>query len=202
MKSGQPNINEMVSFGSGHVPALLKKLEKYLGVALSIRSTTGEVVCKTDYFYGPCSIIRATERGRQRCRKTYKNIEERLLRRKKPFVNICYAGFLVFAVPLNFRGEMIGTLLGSQILPVEKDRNFEPELLFSHTCEALQLKADARFYKSFVKARSLTPDFQRITFLQYLEEIAENFINMAFEGKSWEVFLKEIRESSPQFGKI
>ena len=145
------NVNATVSFAHGHIPEVLKKLERFLGVALSLRSTSGEVVCKTDYFYGPCSIIRGTERGRIRCRKTYKNIEDRLLRRKTPFVNVCYAGFLIFAVPLEVRGEMVGTLLGSQILPIDKDRNFDVESLFGHTAAALQLTNTEDFYRSFAR---------------------------------------------------
>lgn len=196
------NVNANVSFSSGHIPELLKKLENFLGVALSLRSTTGEVVCKTDYFYGPCSIIRGTERGRGRCRKTYKNIEDRLLRRKTPFVNICYAGFLIFAVPLEFRGEMVGTLLGSQILPLERDRNFDLEALFGHTTAALGMSNTEEFYRSFAKVRSLKADMQRLNFMQYLSEIGEHFISMAFADKSWELFLKEIQSKTPQFGHL
>lgn len=196
------NINSSVSFSSGHIPELLKKLEDFLGVALSLRSTTGEVVCKTDYFYGPCSIIRGTERGKLRCRKTYKNIEDRLLRRKTPFVNVCYAGFLIFAVPLEFRGEMVGTLLGSQILPIDRDRNFDLEALFGHTAAAIGMTDTEEFYRSFSKVRTLKPDLQRLTFMQYLSEIGEHFISMAFADKNWELFLKEIRNNTPQFGHI
>ncbi|PKL47167.1 MAG: hypothetical protein CVV42_13930 [Candidatus Riflebacteria bacterium HGW-Riflebacteria-2] len=196
------NVNSTVSFASGHIPEILKKLEQFLGVALSLRSTSGEVVCKTDYFYGPCSIIRGTDRGRIRCRKTYRNIEDRLLRRKVPFVNICYAGFLIFAVPLEFRGEMVGTLFGSQILPIEKDRNFDLEALFGHTAAALSMRDTEEFYKSFSRVKTLKPDLQRITFLQYLEEIGQHFISMAYAGKSWELFLKEIKAETPQFGRF
>ena len=196
-----PNINSQVTFASGHVAEILKKLESYLGVALSLRSNSGETVCKTDYFNGPCSIIRATDRGRERCRKTYKNIEDRLLRRKVPFVNVCYAGFLIFAVPLEFQGEMIGTLLGSQILPFEKSQTIPIESFFSHTCAALNLKATDEFYKSFEKVKSLRPDFQRVTFLQYLNNIGQHFISLSFAEKSWEEFLKEIKDQTPQFGR-
>lgn len=201
-KGSLPNVNRTVSFSSGHVPELLKKLENFLGVALSLRSTTGEVVCKTDYFNGPCSIIRGTERGRLRCRKTYKRIEDRLLRRKVPFVNVCYAGFLIFAVPLEFRSEMVGMLLGSQILPVDYPREIDTEAFFGHICAALELKATDEFYKSFSRVRVLKPDLQRITFLQYLNEIAEHFISMAFADKTWEQFLKEIKGNTPQFGRF
>ncbi|MGM0598510.1 MAG: PocR ligand-binding domain-containing protein [Candidatus Rifleibacteriota bacterium] len=197
-----PNINKKITFSSGHIPELLKKLEEFLGVALSLRSITGEVVCKTDYFNGPCSIIRGTERGRIRCRKTYKNIEDRLLRRKKPFVNVCYAGFLIFAVPLEIRGEMIGTLLGSQILPFEKSEHISLEALFGHTAVAVGLKDTEEFYKTFSRVRALRPDLQRITFLQYLEEIGEHFVSMAFADKSWEVFLKEVKSETPNFGRL
>ncbi len=197
-----PNVNKQVLFNSGHVPELLRKLENYLGVALSLRSNTGEVVCKTNYFQGPCSIIRGTERGRERCRKTYKTIEDRLFRRKKPFVNVCYAGFLIFAVPLELRGEMVGTLLGSQILPVKQEKNFDLESFFGHTAAALKLTNKADFYKSFDRVKTLSPDLERITFMQYLEEIGKNFVTLALAECSWEQFLEQVKSETPNFGKL
>lgn len=196
----QPNINDLVSFSSGQVPELLKKMESYLGVALSLRSSTGEVVCKTDYFNGPCSIIRATSLGRERCRKTYHNIEKRLFQRKTPFVNVCYAGFLIFVAPLNFRGEMIGFLIGSQILPHDPNQKLDLVSFFANTCETLGINANETFYRSFAKVKTLSPDMQRISFLQYLEIISNNFIKMAFADKTWEEFLKEMKINIPHFG--
>ncbi len=202
MQTKNPNVNQTVSFSSGHIPELLKKLQDFMGVALSLRSTSGDVVCKTDYFYGPCSIIRGTDKGRLRCRKTYKNIEDRLLRRKTPFVNVCYAGFLIFAVPLEFRGEMVGTLLGSQIMPMEAMNQTDLEALFGHTAAAIGLRDQKEFYRSFSRVKSLRPDLQRLTFMQYLEEIGQHFISMAFADKTWDLFLKEIRSETPQFGRV
>lgn len=192
----------MVSFSSDHVSTILRKLESYLGVALSLRSSSGQVVCKTNYFNGPCSVIRGTERGKLRCRKAYKNIEDRLLRRKVPFVNVCYAGFLIFAVPLNFRGEMIGTLFGSQVLPIRNEYGFDVKMFFEHTVLALQIKDVNSFYASFEKVKKFTPSLQRMTFLQYLTEIGQNFTEMAFANKSWEEFLKEVKTETPNFGRI
>lgn len=196
------SINSLVSFAHGHIPEILRKLENYLGVSLSMRSTSGQVVCKTKYFNGPCSIIRGTERGNLRCRKAYKNIEDRLFRRKVPFVNVCYAGFLIFAVPLEFRGEMVGTLFGSQVLPIRDEYGFDLETFFGHTVLALDIHDSEAFYKSFKNVRKFTPNIQRINFLQYLSEIGDNFTKMAFADKSWEEFLREMRLKTPNFGKV
>ena len=92
-------VNSKVKFSIGRVAELLRKMEKLMGIPLSLRSTSGEVVCKTDYFYGPCSFIRGTEKGCVRCRKVYKRIENRVIKRKVPYVCLCYCGFLIFAVP-------------------------------------------------------------------------------------------------------
>ena len=196
------NVNSTVTFQHGQVPHLLQKFEQLSGIALSLRSSTGEVVVKTDYFHGPCSIIRGTERGRQRCRRTYKNIEDRLLRRKVPFVNVCYAGFLVFAAPIGFRGEMVGTLLGSQILPQQLSSRFETEVFFDHILAAVGIKDPENFYRSFQKVRYLRPDFQRETFMEFLEKLADNFARMAFSGKTWPEFFREMKKEFRTFGNI
>ena len=197
-----PNINKTVQFTHGQVPDLLRKMEQFLGVALSLRSITGEVVVKTDYFYGPCSIIRGTERGRSRCRKTYRNIEDRLLRRKVPFVNICYAGFLIFAVPLEFRGEMVGTLLGTQIPPMRMNDRSDLDTFFGHTLAALDIRDQEGFYHSFSRVKAMDHDFQRISFMQFLEMIGHNFTQMAFAGETWPQFLARLREELPSFGRL
>ncbi len=201
-QSRLPNVNQTVTFAQGQVPDIIKKLEQFFNVALSLRSNSGEVVVKTDYFYGPCCILRGTERGRVRCRKTYKNIEDRLLRRKVPFVNICYAGFLVFAVPLDFRGEMVGTLLGSQILPMRVNSKFELEAFFGHTLAALGIQDEDAFYRSFSRVKTMQPDFQRLSFMQFLQQIGDHFTNMAYTGKTWDEFFKEMKSQARGFGKF
>ncbi|RCK81746.1 MAG: hypothetical protein OZSIB_0880 [Candidatus Ozemobacter sibiricus] len=200
--TSNPNVNTMVTFAHGQVPDLLKKIEALTGIALSLRSTSGDVVVKTDYFFGPCSVIRGTERGRLRCRRTYKNIEERLLRRKVPFVNVCYAGFLVFAAPIEFRGEMVGTLLGSQILPQNLQTRFEREVFFDHIINAVGIKDREAFYQTFDKVRYLNPDFERVSFMSFLETLGENFSRMAFAGKSWPEFFREMQREFRTFRNI
>lgn len=197
-----PNVNATVTFAHGQVPDLLKKVEQLTGIALSLRSSCGDAVVKTDYFFGPCSIIRGTERGRQRCRRTYKNIEDRLLRRKVPFVNVCYAGFLVFAAPIEFRGEMVGTLLGSQILPQNITTRFEREVFFDHIISAVGIKDRDSFYQSFDKVRFLNPDFERVSFMQFLETLGDNFARMAFSGKTWPEFFREMQREYRTFRNI
>ena len=73
-KLDENTVNAKVIFSSGRVAELLRKLEKYLNISLSLRSSTGEVVCKTNYFNGPCNYIRGTAIGNKRCRKVYANI--------------------------------------------------------------------------------------------------------------------------------
>ena len=201
-QNGDLNVNQTVNFSTGQVPGILNRLEQFLGIPLSLRSITGETVVKTDYFYGPCSIVRGTESGRLRCRRTYHSIEDKLLRRKVPFVSFCYAGFLIFSVPLNFRGEMIGTLLGSQILPQVMPHRIDLEPHFGGTCQAVQIKNSEAFYASFNKVRYLDPDFPRVSFLEFLEKIGEHFTEMAFSEKSWARFHHDIHQQFPLLEKF
>ena len=196
-------VNSKVKFSIGRVAELLRKMEKLMGIPLSLRSTSGEVVCKTDYFYGPCSFIRGTENGCTRCRKVYKRIENRVLKRKVPYVCLCYCGFLIFAVPLEFRGEMVGTLIGSQILPVsDKQDVSELKKKYIQIAKELGLEDTEEFSKSFDKVKTLDSDKQRPKFLSYIEEIAQHFVEMAIADKPWNVLLKEIKKKAPEFGKF
>jgi hypothetical protein len=193
-----PNVNRSVHFSSGQVPTILRRMERFLGIPLSLRSITGEVVAKTDYFSGPCSLIRGTDLGRLRCRNTYHSIEEKLLRRKVPIVTFCYAGFLVFAVPLNFRGEMLGTLIGSQILPLDLPRRRDLVAHFEGTLKGLKIEQPGEFYHSFTQVRAIRPDFHRVSFLAFLDQLGENFIKMAFAEKTWGRFYKEMLDAFPK----
>ena len=189
-----PNVNETVTFARGLVPDTLRRLEEFVGIPMSLRSISGEVVCKTDYFGGPCSIIRGTDQGRMRCRKTYASIETKLLRRKVPFVNICYAGFLIFAVPLELRGEMIGTMLGAQILPERMAEAGELDRAFGGLARSLGIQDNQAFYESFKRVRRMQPDFHRVSFLEFLGKLGANFSEMAFSDKPWPVFYREMRD--------
>lgn len=196
-------VNSKVNFHSGKVAELLRKLEDFLGIPLSLRSSSGEVVCKTDYFYGPCSYIRGTELGCRRCRKVYANIEKKLLMRKVPYACICYCGFLLFAVPLEFRGEMVGILFGSQVLPISgKESILDFREKFKRNSKELGLNNNTEFFKSFDKIKTLDDNKQRLKFLSYLEEIGHHFVEMAVSDKTWNSFLREIKKSRPEFGEF
>ncbi|MBF0501141.1 MAG: PocR ligand-binding domain-containing protein [Candidatus Riflebacteria bacterium] len=188
-----PNVNTSVTFAKGQVPDILRRLEEFLGVPLSLRSSSGEVVCKTDYFGGPCSILRGTEPGRLRCRRTYANIEEKLLRRKTPFVNICWAGFLIFAVPIELQGEMIGTILGAQIMPQRLSDRSAIDGAFGIAARSVGLHDLEPFFASFKHVKTLEPDFQRISFLEFLKKLGDNFSELAFSEKTWPLFYREIK---------
>lgn len=195
-------VNSKVNFSSGKIAQILRKLEKFLGIPLSLRSTTGEVVCKTDYFYGPCSYIRGTDSGCVRCRKAYATIEKKILQRKVSYVCLCYCGFLIFAVPLEFRGEMVGILIGSQIISGDNSNNKEFQENFKFKSKELGLENNSDFFKSFDKIKFLKEDKQRIKFLSYLEEISKHFVEMAVSGKTWKNFIKEIKSKKPEFGEF
>lgn len=201
-KSIVRNINSRVDFSQGRVAEILRNLEEFLGIPLSLRSTSGEVVCKTDYFYGPCSFIRGTELGCDRCRKVYQSIEKKLIRRKIPYVCLCYSGFLVFAIPLEFRGEMVGTLFGSQIIPTSGKKNNDFRNQLANTIKETGLAETQEFLDSFNKVKTLDAEKQRQKFLQYMVEIGHHFVEMAWADEPWTNFLNEIQNKMPEFGKF
>ena len=106
------------------------------------------------------------------------------MRRKVPFVCLCYCGFLIFAVPLEFRGEMLGILFGSQILPVSNNGTISDfRKQFEESAKEYGLDTSDEFYDSFNKLKTLDSDKQRNKFLKYLEEIGHHFVEMAVTDK-------------------
>ncbi|MBI3039824.1 hypothetical protein HYY75_12395 [bacterium] len=89
---------------------------------------------------------------------------------------------------------MIGTLLGSQVLPIQLENASEMNAYFSHTIKTVEIKDEKSFYESLKKVRCLEPDFQRTSFLGLLEKIGKNFTSLAFTGKTWPQFYKEIKD--------
>ncbi|WP_094605728.1 Adaptive-response sensory-kinase SasA [Sporomusa silvacetica DSM 10669] len=74
----------------------------------------------------------STECGDKRCAESHRKGGEEAARTGKPVVYECHAGLIDFAAPIILEGQLIGTILGGQILthtpPEEKYRKFAKEI--------------------------------------------------------------------------
>ena len=106
-------------------------------------------------------------------------------------------------MPLEFRGEMVGILIGSQIIPISPKHNLESfKNSFKENFSNLNLNSNENFIKSFKEIKTLDDEKQRLKFLSYIVEIGRNFVEMAAAEKTWVSFLKDIKKKEPEFGSF
>lgn len=71
-----------------------------------------------------CSnFIHASDIGDARCAACHKEFGERAAANKRPYIATCHAGLIDFAAPILIEGELIGTILGGQILASPADKS-------------------------------------------------------------------------------
>jgi ligand-binding sensor protein len=68
-------------------------------------------------------FIHKSSIGDARCADCHKRFGEEAGKIGKPYVGTCHAGMIDFAAPVIVKGELIGTILGGQILDREPDEN-------------------------------------------------------------------------------
>ena len=77
----------------------------------------GNPVTKPSSYTRFCSqYTHSTKVGDDRCAASHKRGGEEAVRTGKPYVFRCHAGLIDFAAPIILEGELIGTILGGQVL--------------------------------------------------------------------------------------
>ncbi len=135
---------------------------------------------------GYCRWITQTSIGKSRCIKTYEKIEAKLERRQTPFVTMCYAGFLIFAVPILIDSKIIGTLFTHQLFPAPIISTSESDEKFLFLNKQLNMSLDDNLKKSFAKINWITPCKPRHMLLNYMKTIADMLLNTKTDDQSLE----------------
>lgn len=77
----------------------------------------GEEFTNPSYYRPFCSnFIHASTIGDARCASCHKEFGKKAAASKRPYIATCHAGLIDFAAPVLIEGELIGTILGGQIL--------------------------------------------------------------------------------------
>jgi len=103
---------------------LLQKFQDNFAESMDIASVTvdvnGNPVTRPSSYTNFCrNFTHSTTEGDNRCAQSHKKGGEEAARTEKPYVYTCHAGLIDFAAPIMLDGQLIGTILGGQIL-VEK----------------------------------------------------------------------------------
>ncbi|MEA4955990.1 MAG: PocR ligand-binding domain-containing protein [Pseudoflavonifractor sp.] len=77
----------------------------------------GEEFTNPSYYRPFCAnYIHASVIGDARCASCHKEFGEKAAAMKRPYISTCHAGLIDFSAPVLIEGELIGTILGGQIL--------------------------------------------------------------------------------------
>lgn len=80
----------------------------------------GKEITKPSYYRPFCSdYIHSNSIGDNRCAKCHSDFGNRSAKMGKPFIGKCHAGLIDFSAPIIIQGELLGTVLGGQILDRE-----------------------------------------------------------------------------------
>lgn len=106
---------------------------KGVGLASVTVDLEGNPVTKPSSFTRFCmDYTQSTKCGGKRCAESHRKGGEEAARTGKPVIYQCHAGLIDFAAPIMLKGQLIGTILGGQILTTlpeeEKYRQFAKEI--------------------------------------------------------------------------
>ncbi len=84
----------------------------------------GEEFTRPSHYRPFCAnYVHASDVGDARCAACHKEFGQQATARRRPYIAQCHAGLIDFAAPILVEGELIGTLLGGQILDKPADEN-------------------------------------------------------------------------------
>lgn len=95
---------------------------KGIGLASVTVDKDGTPVTKPSCYTRFCDkYTHSTECGDKRCAESHRKGGEEAVRTGRPVVYECHAGLIDFAAPIMIEGELIGTILGGQVLTEPPD---------------------------------------------------------------------------------
>lgn len=101
--------------------SLLQNFQDNFAVGMNCASVTvdrkGNPITKPSSYTRFCiDFIHKSPMGDSRCAESHNRMGLEAARRGRPFVGKCHAGLIDFAAPVIVNGELLGTVLGGQIL--------------------------------------------------------------------------------------
>ena len=106
----------------------LQKFQDDFAKSMNIASVTvdknGTPFTKPSSYTHICSnLTQSTKLGESRCAECHSKAGEEAFKTGKPYIYKCHSGLIDFAAPIIVKGQLIGTILGGQILFDEPKEN-------------------------------------------------------------------------------
>ena len=104
--------------------SLLQNFQDNFAIGMNCASVTvdrnGNPITKPSSYTRFCSgFVGKSATGQQRCAESHHRMGLEAARTGRPYVGTCHAGLIDFAAPIIIENELIGTVLGGQILSQE-----------------------------------------------------------------------------------
>lgn len=101
--------------------SLLQKFQDNFAVGMNCASVTvnrnGQPITRPSSYTRFCTdFIHHSAIGDRRCAESHNRMGQEAARTGRPYVGACHAGLIDFAAPIIVNGELLGTVLGGQIL--------------------------------------------------------------------------------------
>ena len=110
----------------------------YKGVPITAHSNCSEF----------CNKMRSSQYGVY-CEKCDSHGGLEAARNGKPFIYLCHAGLIDFAIPIIVDGLYVGALMAGQVLLDEDSSENRPERILQGVSNTLELKSDPEFEQSY-----------------------------------------------------
>lgn len=123
----------------------LQKFQDDFAVSMGIASVTvdkdGHPFTNPSSYTNICAnYTQSTSLGKNRCAECHSNAGREAVKTGKPYIYKCHSGLIDFAAPILIEDELVGTILGGQVLFSEPDENE-----FKRTAADLNLNGDEYF---------------------------------------------------------
>lgn len=160
MKTSFSEINQIVN------PVKFQKIQD------DIATATGLAIITVDYLGRPftkhsncsdfCKKVRSSEYGVY-CEKCDSHGGLEAARIGKPFIYICHAGLVDFAIPIISNDLYLGAFMGGQILLSDSENSYQIERILNHIGNQINPSENSEIYESYLRLPSM--DFDKINAL-------------------------------------
>ena len=122
--------------------SLLQKFQDNFAVGMNCASVTvdrnGIPITKPSCYTKFCDeFVHQSKIGDERCAVSHNRMGEQAARTGRPFIGPCHAGLIDFAAPIIINNELIGTVLGGQVLTEKpNEENIRKTAIEIETSEA------------------------------------------------------------------
>ena len=157
----------------------LQKFQDDFASSMNIASVTvdreGKPCTKPSRYTNICAnLTQSKELGEKRCAKCHSDAGKMAFETGKPYIYKCHSGLIDFAAPIMVQGELIGTILGGQILYDEPS-----EVEFRRTANELGLNQDV--YYNAAKEVKLVDESSIKSAAEVLFSVANTLSNEGYQ---------------------